>query len=243
MTNMEKIHYYLKDCNSPTHYIDWNYLFCVSACLARRVWYEPIGGGAPKYFNQYLVFVAPPGVGKSTPANWITLPLLNAMEILEKNPKGEMELIQKVHQSATSCTLQQLYDDMAGAIEVIRIGEGQHYSHSSMTFLLTEEIGSLFQRDTADIVTFLNDGWNCGNYKRAIKMNPKPIDIRNMCINFLGCCAPDWIMRNLGSGLLSEGFGARCIFIYGAQRRSYNADVKWSADQRMAYHDDQCYLK
>jgi hypothetical protein len=62
MTNFEKWQKYTEALASPQNYIDWGFLYMISAALQRRVWIPP--DWRPCYPNMYVTLVGKPGIGK-----------------------------------------------------------------------------------------------------------------------------------------------------------------------------------
>lgn len=62
MTNKERWLAYTSNLSSPNNYIDWGWIYLVSAALQRRVFIGP--KHQPLYPNLYVILVGPPGVGK-----------------------------------------------------------------------------------------------------------------------------------------------------------------------------------
>jgi hypothetical protein len=62
LTNWNKWREYTSGLPSPDNYIDWGWLYTVSAALQRRVWLGPPHQQC--FPNLYVILVGPPGVGK-----------------------------------------------------------------------------------------------------------------------------------------------------------------------------------
>jgi hypothetical protein len=108
------------------------------------------------------------------------------------------------------------------------------YIHTSVCFCMDEELGTLFRSNTDDIVTFMTKGWDCKNYESDfIKHGTK--EIFNTCINFLGCCTPNWLSRHITNGLFHDGFTARVIFIFGDEPRFRKHKQEITSEMRDSY--------
>lgn len=215
--NLQHFRNYTKDLESPAHFIDWNFLYCVSSALGRRVW---IGQKPSETFpNLYIIFVAKPGIGKSRPAGFTEDILRNLTQMI-KLQNGTLVPKKLIHLAPDTTSFEKMLQSTADAVEtyVDDVDPQKAYMHTSICFCLDEEMGTLFRRNTEDVVTFLTKGWDCKDYKSDfVKHGQK--ELFNTCINFLGCCTPDWLARHIQSGLLSDGFTARTIFLFGDKPR------------------------
>src|SRR6188768_4309029 len=72
-SNLERWKYYCTTLTSPDSFIEFGFYFMISAALQRRVWRG--GDRAPLFPNQYLIFVADPGIGKGQISRQVELML------------------------------------------------------------------------------------------------------------------------------------------------------------------------
>lgn len=63
LSNMQKWQRYNDVLPSPENYINWGWLYVVSACLQRRVWLGPEVSQS-MFPNMYMILVGKPGIGK-----------------------------------------------------------------------------------------------------------------------------------------------------------------------------------
>lgn len=231
MTNVEKVHFYFKDFESPTHFISWDYLYMVASCLGRRVWLQD--PAVAIYPNIYVIIVGPPAVGKSLPANILTKILAGLVEMKDNNTPVPL-----VNITPTCVTLEALYDFIAQSTRAFKVKEGSYYYHASVSFALGDEIGLLFKskETTNDLVSFLIAGFDCGEFTYKTKKSGDA-KIKNMCVNFLGCCTPTWITRSLTSDIIGEGFTSRCIFLWGDKKRQITTRLRISPEQCTAMEE------
>lgn len=244
MTNIEKFHFYLKDLESPTHFITWNYYYMIASCLARKVWWGDLD--FPVYPNIYLIFVGEPAVGKSLPAVKVTEILRTLVKAVKNNKSStEVELKNLVNLSPDSTTLESLTKELAESTEAIRVCENplKLYVHSSMSFLLGEELGTLFRENTNDLIRFLTAGYNCGTFFRRATKHQGTDVINNICVNFLGCCTQDWVKKYSTDLLIQEGFSSRVIFLYGERPRKRTTKIVVGQEQKLAIEEVKKHLK
>lgn len=235
MSFLEKYHYYLKDLESPNHYIDWNFYFSIAACLSRKVWWGDYTD-FPVFGNLYLIFVGPPATGKSLPAVR-TVEILRGIKYIRINPDTQKEETKDaINIAPDASSLEGMWRRMAEATTSFVLDPGppkKVRSHTSMAFCCGEELGTLFRKNTDDLVMFLTAGYNCGNFVYAPK-HDRTDSMNNMCVSLLGCCTMDWIKKNVSNELIGNGFTSRVIFIYGERPRQRTPQIKIDDDQRKA---------
>lgn len=234
-TNLERFKYICKDLMSPSIFIDFNFYFMISSCLARKVW---IGGESDSiarniYPNLYLIFVAPPGIGKSLPADIGHNLISNLTETrFDKNTK-QYYVTKLLNLGPDAISFEKLIMRAQAASDIIKTKQGKMYHHSSTTFCLADELGMLFHDNTKRIVYFLTKAWDCPRTYEDDYIKRGELTIPNICINFLGCCPPR-LMRDLAkSKILDDGFNARVLFIYGDKKRSNPTKIGISREQIM----------
>jgi len=236
-TNLERFNFYLRDIESPQLFIDWTFYAMISAVLSRKVslFGRPDMGGSNLVFpNQFVVLVADPGIGKSIAANQ-SEEMIKSFDGLDKNNKPT----QLVKLGPSSTTLEAMLRYMNNHYDIIKVPkdlcgvDGKIYTFSSLALLKGEELGTLFKEDTHDLVTFITEGWGCRDFSRDTKTQGSDM-VKNMCLTLLGACTPDWIQRNVSSKILSEGFAARTIFVYGPEKRHLRHKIVFDTDQLAA---------
>lgn len=116
------------------------------------------------------------------------------------------------------------------------------YTHSSLTFCL-EEISSLLRRKTEDVVHFIIQTYDCGDYTYDTKNNGRD-RIKNCCVNFLGGTTPGFMQKTFDDQLLTEGFASRVFFIYAARNRKTTLWIPdLTQEQQDAYNDILNHIK
>lgn len=104
------------------------------------------------------------------------------------------------------------------------------YLSSPLAFFATEELGTLFQSNTPDLVRFITEGYDCGDFHRDTKTQGVDF-IKNMCLMLLGCATPDWVTEVSKNGILKQGLAARTVFVWGDKKRHIRRKYEFSADQ------------
>lgn len=229
-TNLERFRYICKDLPSPDIFIDLDFYFMISSCLARKVWIGDEGHIFRLYPNLYLIFVSPPGIGKSMPAHAAHY-LLDTLTETKQDKKTKNYYVTKLLNLAPDAiSYEKLIIRAHSASEIIKDTNGKPYHHSSTTFCIADELGLLFHDNTKRIVLFLNKGWDCHDFEDDY-IKRGDLKIMNMCINFLGCAVPRFMRDLVSTNLLDDGFIARVLFVYGDKKRQNPTSIKNTKEQ------------
>lgn len=161
--------------------------------------------------------------------------------------KDELLLI-PVAPSAT--TYEKLVSSMASSVRAYcyrttdsdgksKLGHGYQ---SSLCFCL-EEISSLFKSHTHDLVNFLLQAYDCGDYRYETLSRGEDI-IKNCCLSFFGGTTPDFIARSFGTEILGQGFSSRTWFIYAPKNRKEVLFIEdFTPEQEAARNDILAHVK
>lgn len=218
-------------------YVEYSFYNLIAACLQRRVW---LGKNETTrvYPNLYLVFVGDPGTGK-TIATRVNLHLLSKF----KKIKGDKET-PKIPICPDTISVEALIRKLAFGTEFFKDSLGIPHAQAPLTFL-AEELANLFKKDDQQLVKFLLQGYDCGDYEKELKgdkdFNTKE-SVFNMCINFLGATTPENMIDFMAKGLLTDGFLGRAIFIYGGRPLEKKTFFEPNLEQVMdlKYVEDYC---
>jgi len=172
---------------SPDNFIFWAGIFTLSSALRRRVF---IGkntlGGWTCYPHTYTMFVAPPGMRKTTTMGF-AIELLDSVPTLTKPP--------------TLVTKEALVD---GIIQ----------SPDSSLYLPIEEFSDLIMKggkEMYELLTSLFDAkkeLSVGTMMRGREGTERP------CVNMLAATTPEWIAANMPAAAIGGGFASRVVFVY-----------------------------
>lgn len=244
-TNLERWRYFYKDIESPDIYIDWTFYVTISAALQRRASWRtmPHSDGPAKHLfpNLYVIFIGPPGVGKSTAAEG-SLDLFQSFGGFEDIGTHNKRII-KV--APHSLTIEQLYrylnthyTNFELPKEFVYQKNGKEvrtYLSCPLAFFLTEELASLFRENSNDLVNFLTEGYRCKDFHRETKTQGVDF-IKNMCITLFGCATPAWIKEVSQNGLLKQGFAARTIFVWADEKRFLRTEYDFTPEQHREFN-------
>jgi len=238
-TNYDHWQKVCQDIESPQSFVDMAFYFTISAVLQRRVW--TLGGvdsfGWPQsrsvFPNLYVMLTGPAGIGKGRV-------LKEAFELITHwktkaehqkykgtvHPTEQVALDLRIPSHTGSITFPKLVEKLATKKSICNFktksGAKRSYVHNSYA-LLCEEFDVLFRKinDTDDLSNFLLQAWDCGEFIKE-KMSDeggKGQFIRYMCLAMIAGTTPVSMKENFSKKLLSDGFAARTLFIYGQKER------------------------
>lgn len=173
----------------------WVALGAVSGAAQRKIFIRM------KHFmihsNVYLLLVAPPGRGRKTTALKIGKNILREIE-------------PKVNFSSESGSFQAIVRAMA------LIGKTNH-THQSMT-LVSSELGTLMKTDTAAMVDWITDIYDCSDDWTRDTIAHGIQTIARPWLSIWGGTTPAWLSENAGVVAIEGGLTARCIISHSDKR-------------------------
>lgn len=184
---------------SPLQFNIWAAISVVSSVLKRNVWttYKTY----TIYPNQYIVLVAPPGIGKGAsihPAHSFAKDngLINYMSDRITAPR----IIERLHQGFT------------GIPQIVN-GQVVAGAKDCSATLVSSELPTLLSSSDW-MLTFLCDTWDKGEYEYDTR-HKGSFNVTNMCVSLIGACVPDYIRKinKDASASVSSGFSARTVFV------------------------------
>ena len=189
--------------DAPDNFLLWGALSLIGAALKNNVYFEI--GTYTLYPNQFIVFTAPPGVGKGS--------VMGMLEGLVKDclPK------QVVNTLSDRITAERILERIADGWTLpprlvnqqVVIGAVDHNC-----LLFSQELRVLL--GSSDwMLEFLEEAWSRKSYDYQTK-NKGSVFIDNMCCSLLAASVPDFL-RNVNREahmVITGGFSSRCLFIY-----------------------------
>lgn len=261
MTNFDRWLFYCRDFKSPDIFIEFGWYALVAAALQRRVWRGSIR--KPVFPSLYTFLVGDAGVGKGLVIEEVEKILKhNQMRMTEEelrkdmlfgsmhlskkaSDKGKIELPLLVHVGPNSTTFEHMVFEMASNTRSFFYGPPESkklYIHSSICFCLPE-MASLFRKDTHDLVNFLLQTYDCGDYNRST-LGRGDDDIKNCCLNIIAGTTPSFIRRVFSQDLLDQGFSSRSMFIFAKENRFNRVKPpEFNTEQEAAYAELLKHIK
>lgn len=207
--------HFTEGLSSPKLFRKWAAITALGACLERRVWVWTSKG--PTYANMFVILVGRPGIGKSEAIN-------NIRNIVKGTYSKDLWRI------ATELIP---YDVTKGAMldklskytrygldpwaDTIGLKERVKY-HSA--FLAVSELGDLVREHDHQLLSALHSLFDClpvVEEERRYREND-PISIVNPSMALLGGTTTAYLSRTFPPAAWDEGFMARTILIYSADK-------------------------
>lgn len=193
---------YASNNEAPKDYHRWASLFVLSSLVSRKVWIDQ--GHFTIYPNLYVIFVGPPGNGKST-----------AMVIAQKMIR-DFKDIPIGPASITKESLTNLLGGKDADLKRVFQWKGNPVEYTPVTFF-ANELTSLFGSTPIPMVGFFTDIYDREVYDVSTKKSGCDLVI-GPYINLLGCMTPDITSQLVKQSIISGGFNRRCIFVNQLKR-------------------------
>lgn len=185
---------------SPSRLRRWAGIACLAGALEQKVWVHT--NGSPLYPNLYVIFVAPPGVGKSA--------ILNAVrKFWSKLPDHKI--------AASSVSKASLIDELADAQRILVNPGGKSLTIEFHSLKVIASELTVFIPDYAtefmSVLTNIYDSEPFAERKRTSKLK---IEIPKPQINFIAGTTPSSLVQLLPEGAWDQGFLSRTMLVYDA---------------------------
>ncbi len=201
--------------DAPNNFITWSALSLIGATLKNNVYLKI--GTYTLFPNQFIVLVAPPGIGKGTAMNMVK-------GIIDETKKlGDAVANTLSDRITAERIIERIADGWPTAPSVIgsSISPGK-IDHNVMLF--SEELRVLLGASEW-MLTFLEVAWSQSTFDYQTK-NKGSVSITSMCCSLLAASVPDFL-RNVNheaSMVITGGFSSRCLFIYA---EAPSKDLPW----------------
>lgn len=243
MTNHDHYRLLTKDLDAPDSFLEYAFYFAVSAALERRVFYGD-ESGRPLYLNQYMLLVAPAGIGKG-------LAMREAKRLLTgfslKNDKGE-DIIDPVtrqprplfYQLPDATTFEHLAYELANCYKLYTNAAGDMES-STPAYLALEELSSLVKtKKNEDVPRFLLNLYDSDQPFRYRTRGGTQACIERGCMNLIAGTTMTFLRTAEEQGLIGEGLMSRFLVIHENERRSTTFHI---ANLTAAQKESQTHLR
>jgi energy-coupling factor transporter ATP-binding protein EcfA2 len=189
--------------DAPDNFVLWGALSLIGATLRNKVFFEI--GTYTLYPNQFVVLVAPPGIGKGT-----TMELVEGI-IKETSPNAVVNTLSD--RITAEKIIEQIAEGWDTGIQIVQqqIVPGTK-DHSCLLF--STELRVLLGASEW-MLEFLEEAWSKKDFNYQTK-NKGSVFVENMCASLLAASVPDFL-RNVNKEVhmvITGGFSSRCLFIY-----------------------------
>jgi len=199
--------------DAPDNFVTWSALSLIGATLKNNVHFEI--GTYTLYPNQFIVLVAPPGVGKGT-----VMTLINEM-IEETRPNIVVNTLSD--RITAEKIIERIADGWPTGFSLVggQIMAGKQ-DHNCMLF--SSELRILLGASEW-MLEFLEEAWSKTTFDYQTK-NKGSVSITSMCCSLLAASVPDFLrnVRQEAQMVITGGFSSRCLFIYAEQP---SKDLPW----------------
>lgn len=199
--------------DAPDNFVMWSAISLIGASLKNNVFFEI--GTFTLYPNQFIVLVAPPGIGKGTVMNLI------------EGIIGENTLNPVVNTLSDRITAEKIIERIADGWQ-----GAPSFNNGQLIFSAKDHNCMLFSSELRILLgasewmlEFLEEAWSKTTFDYQTK-NKGSVSITSMCCSLLAASVPDFL-RNVNREahmVITGGFSSRCLFIY-ADRAS--KDLPW----------------
>lgn len=196
---------YTEFVEAPESFLRWSAISVIAGAMGRKVWIN-FKNQELWFPNLYIVLIGGSGVTKKSTSSSFAIDLL-----------GPIDNVRQLTTTFTGASLIQQLSEAAFNDKVTY--QGKDYVHSSLYCYSSEAINTIGDKE-GGIIHLLTDFYDCKpkgwNDKVAWEKGTKGDGITrvyNMCVNFLGCSTPDWLVKGLGQTDIKGGFASRVIFV------------------------------
>lgn len=178
---------------APKSFVTWTGLFTLASVIKRKVYIgQNTLGGWTCWPHQYIIFVAPPGFGKTTAVKFAT-GLLNQVADLRASPTF-------LSSAAMISTLVTAKD--------------------TAIYMVVEELGDLVNKTGLEMFEFLTSMYDGKTHIEATTISRGIEFVTKPTINMIAATTPQWVAANMPEALIGGGFASRVTFVYEDTRRA-----------------------
>lgn len=201
-----------KHTETPDRFIQWSAISVISGVMKRKFFLKD--GLYTIYPNQYIVLVAPPGIGKGTAIKFL-------WDMIKENSPFLANFI------PDRATAPKILERLANGWNTAPVMIGQQIvtgtKEHTCTILSTEL--SVLLGASEQMLDYLCEFWDKGEFEYDTK-NSGSSFVKEMAVSLMGATVPDFI-RNIDrdrSMSIKGGFTSRCLFIYEDKPARYLPD-------------------
>lgn len=187
--------------NSPAIFRKWGAIAAVAGALERKVWIR--SAGSTLFPNMYIIFIAPPGGGKSE-TTWRVQSLWRKLS--------------SHHVASGSVSRAALIDDLREAERTATIPGGTSPLLQFHSLLVcANELGVLLPTYDNEFMNTLTDLWDGKVYSERKRTRDLKFELKRPILNLLAAGQPAYLRDMLPEGAWDQGFLSRTILIFNSE--------------------------
>ncbi len=181
------------------------------------MWIRP--GKGDLYPNLYVIFCAPPGIGK-TEMIW--------------RVRDMWESLETHHVANSSLTKASLIDSLDDAQRNIVHPQLEKPTSSFNSLLVaSNELGVLLPQYDNEFMNALQDIYDGKGYSESRRTSKLKIHIKHPNLNILAGCTPGYLRETLPPGAWDQGFISRSIIVYSGEQELGSLWLEGSLDEKL----------
>lgn len=197
---------YTDSIPSPELWRKWAGIFILGAAMERRLWIKTSIGNL--YPNLYVVFVGPPGVGKTLMTSRVRSFLYGLSDDGDNNA---------FHLSAASETHASVIDSLRDASRrFIQPGSMEIVNYNSLT-IVSNELGVLLPEYDPAMMSKLTDLYDGHPYSERRRTKELNFVIAQPQINLMAATTPSFLVDTLPQGAWDQGFLSRTMLAFSSE--------------------------
>lgn len=196
---------YSEPLPSPSLWRKWAGIFILSSSMERRMYCKTSIG--PLYPNLYVVFVGPPGLGKTLMTSQVNYFLRSLTDEAEKNT---------FHIASSSITHASIVDELRAAERRFVTPTMEIISYNCLT-IAANELSVLLPEYNATMMGKLTDIYDGHAYSESRRTSDLKFAIPAPQINLLAATTPSFLVDALPEGAWDQGFLSRTMLVFSAE--------------------------
>lgn len=186
--------------NSPQLFRKWGAISALSSAMERKLFV--ITKQSQLFANMYIIFVAPPGVGKTE----ITYRIRDMIEDIPDH-----------HVSPSSLTKAALVDALQDAARVVPMPLPDEPLRYNALPIVSGELGVLLPAYDYEFMNFLTDLYDSKSYTEHRRTKNIKIEVKKPLLTILAACTPAYLKTMLPEGAWDQGFLSRTMLIFNSE--------------------------